>query len=303
MTGFRRTLFVAPCAWWLSAATIVAQDLEPRAYSASPVGTTFLVSAVGRSTGGVLTDPSLPVLNVEAKLTTWSAGLGHTFGVAGRQALVVVVIPYAWGRISGDVGESRREVTREGLADPRIKLSVNLFGGPALAPREFARARRGTLVGASVTVATPVGQYNPTHLINLGANRWSFKPEVGVSQPIGRWALEGYLGVWFFTTNTSFFRGDSRRSQDPIVAAQGHLSYTFPSRAWIALDGTWYRGGQTVIDGLAKADLLRNTRAGATFSLPVGRRQSVKLSYTTGASTRVGADFDTFGVAWQIVFF
>ena len=149
----------------------------------------------------------------------------------------------------------------------------------------------------------PIGEYNPAHLINLGSNRWSFKPEVGVAQPIGRWTLEGYLGVWFFTTNTAFFSGDSRRSQDPIVAAQAHISYTFPSRAWLALDGTWYRGGQTSVNGGLKADLQRNTRAGATLSLPIGRRQSVKLSYTTGASTRVGTDFDTLGVAWQLVFF
>ena len=89
----------------------------------------------------MLTDTSLPIQDIDAKLTIWSAGLGQTFGVAGRQALVVVVVPYTWGRISGQVGENRREVTREGLADPRIKLSVNLFGVPALAPREFARTR------------------------------------------------------------------------------------------------------------------------------------------------------------------
>jgi hypothetical protein len=39
--------------------TATAQELEPRAYSPSPVGTTFLLGGFGRSEGGILFDPSL----------------------------------------------------------------------------------------------------------------------------------------------------------------------------------------------------------------------------------------------------
>ena len=105
--------------------------------------------------------------------------------------------------MSGSVGEEARRITRSGLADPRLKLSVNLLGGRALTPQEFARAPRAqpTIVGVSLAVAPPLGQYTGRKLINIGANRWAFKPEVGVSHALGRWTIEGYGGVVLFTTN------------------------------------------------------------------------------------------------------
>jgi hypothetical protein len=282
-----------------------AQELEPRAYSPSPIGVNFLVVAGGRSTGGVLVDPSLPVDNVEATIESLGLGLGRTIDLFGRSAIILALIPYAWGDMSGNVGEDARRITRSGLADPRLKLSVNLLGGRALTPREFARAPRAqpTIVGVSLSVAPPLGQYTGTKLINIGANRWAFKPEVGVSHALGRWTIEGYGGVVFFTTNREFYTGASVRTQAPVVALQSHVSYTLRRQLWAAFDATWYSGGTTTVNGTRKADLQRNSRLGATLSLPVGRQQSIKFSGSTGATTRVGADFHTFGAAWQLTWF
>ncbi len=286
-----------------SIATAAAQDLEPRAYAASPVGLSFLVVAAGRSTGGVVVDPSLPVEDVEASVNTLGVGVGTTIDFFGRSALLVAVAPYAWAAASGRVGESAREITRSGLADPRMKFSVNLAGGRAVGVREFARAERRTIVGVSLSIVPPLGQYNPAKLINLGANRWGFKPEVGVSRRIDKWTVEGYTGVWLFTANDEFYTGASTRTQRPIVAIQGHVSYTAKPRLWIAFDGTWYSGGRTSVDRVPKGDLQRNSRVGATLSLPVRQRQSVKISGSTGATTRIGADFRTIAVAWQLSWF
>jgi hypothetical protein len=287
----------------LIAATVTAQDLEPRAYSPSPVGTTFLVAGLGRSTGGIVTDPTLPIDNVDGKLNSATLGLGHSFGILGRQAIVLMAVPYTWGRFTGEVFEVHREITRAGLADPRIKVSVGLIGMPALSPAAFARAPRRTIVGVSLTAVPPIGQYDRTRLINLGTNRWSFKPEIGISYPAGRWLIDGYVGASLFATNEEFFPGTNVRTQDPVVGVQGHVSYTFPIRAWLAFDATWYQGGRTTINGVRKADLLKNTRLGTVFSIPLPNRQSIKFAYTTGAATSIGADFDTFSLAWQMVFF
>ena len=287
----------------LVARSAAAQDLEPRAYSPSPVGTTFLIASATRSTGGVFTDPSAPISDVEATVGILGLGVGHTFGVAGRQVLLLGALPVTWGEASGQVGEGRREVSRRGLADPRVRLSVILAGSPAMSPADFARAPRRTLVGASVTVVPPTGQYDSTKLVNLGSHRWSFKPEIGLSHPAGRWTFDGYVGVWFFTENDTYYPGTSVRSQDPILGLQGHVSYTFGRRAWVAVNGTWYSGGQTSLNGEANADLQRNTRLGATWSQPISARQSVKVAYSAGATTRIGADFRTLTVAWQVVFF
>jgi hypothetical protein len=277
-----------------------AQDLEPRAYVASPVGLNFVLVAAGRSTGGVVVDPSLPVEDVEASVNSLAIGLGRTFDLLGRTALVVGVFPYAWADATGRVGEAAAQVSRSGLTDPRIKLSVNLLGGRALTPAEFVRVQRKTIVGVSLTLAPPLGQYDRTKLINLGANRWSFKPEVGLSHQFGtKWTIDGYVGVWLFTTNDEFFTGASVRMQDPIVALQVHGSYTLKPRLWLAVNGTWYSGGATTVDGVEKADLQRNSRLGVTGSFPITRQQSLKVAWSAGATTRIGADFKTLAIGWQ----
>jgi hypothetical protein len=285
---------------FLSALSVAAQDLEPRAYAASPIGVRFLLGSFGRSSGGVVLDPSLPVEDVQAVVDSVVVGAGTTFALFGRTALLVAAIPYAWAEATGRIGEQAAEIHRSGLADSRLKLSVNLLGGKALTPREFARARKPTIVGVSVTVQPPTGQYYNTKLINLGTNRWAFKPEVGVSRAINRWTVEGYAGAILFTTNDEFYPGASVRTQDRVLALQGHVSYTLRPRAWAAFDATWYTGGTTTVNGMLNADLQRNSRLGATISFPLADRQSIKVGYSTGATTRFGGDFNTLAVAWQL---
>jgi hypothetical protein len=280
---------------------VSAQDMEPKAYSASPVGTTFLVASATRSTGAVVFDPTLPVSDVEAGVNGIFVGAGTTFGLFGKLALVSAALPYAWGEISGLVFEEARTITRSGLADTRVRLSVNLVGNPAMRAREFVKAPRRTIVGASLMVTAPSGQYDQTKLINLGTNRWAFKPEAGVSVPLGRWDLDAYLGAWLFTRNPDFFPGGLTRTQDPVVAFQAHVSYTFKPRLWLAVDSTWYSGGDAQVEDGPPSAAFNNSRLGATLSLPVGQRQSFKASYSSGVSVRTGTDFRTLAVAWQWV--
>jgi hypothetical protein len=142
----------------------------------------------------------------------------------------------------------------------------------------------------------------PAKLINIGTNRWAFKPELGVSQPLGRFWLEFFAGVWLFTTNHDFYGGNTRE-QDPLAAAQFHVSYTFKPRLWLALDTTWYGGGETTLNGVANADRQNNTRVGLTLAVPVSQQHSLKIGYARGATARVGAKFDTLSVAWQFLWF
>ena len=281
-----------------------AQELEPRAYSASPVGVNFVLVGFTRSIGSVTFDPTVPITDVRAHLNIPAFGLGHTFGVWGRQALVTAALPYVWGDVAGNVLEQKQRVNRSGLADVRLKVSVNLHGNPARTPQEFAQARRrGLLIGTSMTVQSPTGQYDPVKLINLGTNRWAFKPEVGISYPWKKFDLDLYGGAWFFTDNSHFYTGDFLRQQDPIVTLQGHVSYSIRRQAWFAVDGTWYEGGAGYVNGGSPTISQNNTRFGATVSLPLSKRQSLKVSYSAGATARTGSNFDTLGIAWQFVWF
>jgi hypothetical protein len=189
-----RHLSVLLLAAFVCAATAAAQDLEPRAYSPSPVGMNIALLSYLYSSGGVVTDPSVPIQNIDAKINTAVLYYGRTFGLLGRSANASVILPYVWGKVAGDVFEEHREITRSGAGDQRLRLAVNLFGTPALSPQEFAARRPQTTLGASLTIGVPLGQYNRAHLINLGANRWAFKPELGLSHPLGPLDGPGLLG-------------------------------------------------------------------------------------------------------------
>lgn len=287
----------------LLAGAALAQELEPRAYSSSPIGTNFVAVAVGNTRGDVLFDPSVPITDVKADLNLASAGYARTFGLAGRQGLMSVAFAYARGDIEGEVFEAARRVGRSGLGDMRARVSLNLLGPGAMTPAEFANAPRKTIVGVSLTVQPPTGQYDPERLINLGTNRWGFKPEVGVSVPLGGWFLDAYASAWFFTANDEFYPGEATKRQDPLGSVQAHASYTFKSRVWVSFDATWYGGGEATVDDGEPSPRQSNTRFGGTVSIPVTRRQSVKIAASTGATARTGTDFNTALLAWQFAWF
>ena len=184
-----------------------AQDLEPRAYSPSPVGTSFVGLGFSRSSGDISFDPTVPITNAQATLYSPAFGVGQTFGMFGRQALFTALLPYAWGTATGDVGNQQQRLYRSGLADVRARLSVNLLGSPALSVREFAkRTHRSFILGTSLSITAPSGQYGSTKLINIGTNRWSFKPEIGVSYPVKKLDLDLYAsGTVLYGGNSNFY--------------------------------------------------------------------------------------------------
>lgn len=280
-----------------------AQELEPRAYSPSPLGTNFFVAAVGAMSGNVLFDPTVPITDAHADIYQVTLGYGRTFGLGGHLGLVTCALPAVVLHAEGTVAEASRTADRRGFADARVKVSLNLVGGKAASPAEFAKAPRKTILGVALTVQAPSGQYDETLLINLGTNRWAFKPELGVSVPVKKWTLEAYAGAWFFTTNDAFYPGASRKSQDPLTSLQLHASYTFSNRAWLAIDGTWYGGGATTVDASPPSTRYSNSRLGMTASIPVAARQAVKLAANRGATVRSGSNFTSLLVAWQLMWF
>jgi len=279
------------------------QDLEPRTYSASPTGANFVVAGAARSSGDVLLDPVLPVTDGHATVYPIIIGGGTTFNFFGRTALVVGVFPYAWATATGKIGEQTPSVSRSGLADSRFRFSVNFIGGKALSLKQFLHSHQSTIVGASLSVVAPMGQYDPQRLVNLGSNRWSFKPEVGVSHRVRKWTIEEYVGAWLFTANNKFFPGDSVRTQRPVFAFQAHVSYTIKPRLWAAFNWTWYKGGTSAINGIDTGVLYSNTRVGGTLSLPLYQQQSLKIAVSKGVTTRIGQDFTTISAAWQLSWF
>lgn len=284
-----------------SAALTKAQDLDPRAYIRLPVHTTTVITGFAYSTGGVVSDPTLPVTNIKASVETGSLGIAHTFNFLGMSSQAMIALPYSWAQVSGDVGNQQQSITRSGFSDIRMRFSVLFLGAPAATLPEIMKSpARKTILGASINLVAPTGQFFSDKLINLGTNRWAVRPELALSQPLGkRFAIDLYTGVWFFTNNETFYPGNAVRSQEPMGTFQGHLSYNFNPLTWIAFNATYYTGGTSTINQVTKDDRQSNIRLGLTAVVPTGKLSSLKLAASTGAVVRIGQDFTTYSIGWQ----
>lgn len=285
----------------LGAPGACAQELEPRAYSNTPTGLNFLLAGYGYTEGNLSFDPSVPIEDADLRTNSAVVAWARSLGVRGRSAKVDIVVPHTWlsGTALVEGQPRRREVS--GFADPRFRYSVNLYGAPALSMQEFSSYRQDIIVGASLQVSVPVGQYDDSKLVNIGTNRWAFKPELGISKAWGAWTVDVAAAAALYTDNTDFL-GGSTLSQDPLYSVQGHIVYGFRSGIWLALDGTYYWGGRTSVDDIKADTLKRNTRLGLTVALPVDLRNSVKLLASTGVSSRTGDEYDGLGIFWQYRF-
>jgi hypothetical protein len=279
--------------------SVRAQDLEPRSYANTPVGMNFLLMGYFYSDGDVATDPSLPLKDGKVTVHGAETGYARSLDMWGKSGKIAALLPYACAdgsaKLAGQPGQ--RDIC--GLVDPRLRLSINLYGAPVLTLEEFRDYRQDLIIGTTLQVTASYGQYDSDKLLNIGTNRWSVKTELGASQALGRVTLELAGAATFYTDNDNYF-GGQKREQDPVYSIQGHLIYSFSRGIWGAIDGTYFVGGRTTTNGIRSDDSQENTRLGATVALPINRQNSVKLFASTGLATRAGGDFDTIGAAWQI---
>jgi hypothetical protein len=280
----------APSAW--------SQEIEPRAYSNVPLDMNFLVVAYAHASGSFAADPSLPLEDADLRTDGLLLGYARSIEVAGQSGKVDVVVPYVWLEGTAQFAGVPQHRRVAGLGDPRVRISWNLLGAPALTLEEFATYRQETIVGLSFQASLPLGQYDETRLVNLGTNRWWFKPEVGVSHATGEWTFEFAAAVTVFGDNDDYLEGRTRE-QDPIYSVQGGVIYGFGRGKWIALHGSYYAGGRTRVDGEEGDDLQQNSLLRVTAAWPLNPRDSLKFFAGTGVTTRTGTDFDTVSIAWQ----
>lgn len=282
------------------------QDLAPRAYLITPVHSNAVTLTYTFYTGNINFDGAVPITGATARVNVSLFNYSHSLRFFGRTANFLAMLPYGVGTFKGTVVEAPVHSYRSGLLDSAFRFSVNLNGGPAMDVRDFSKWQQTTLVGVSLKVVAPTGQYDPTKLINYGSNRWAFKPELGLSQRWNHWILDTYGAVWFFTTNHEFFSHNqynpyvTAQSENPVGAFEGHLSYDVKPRLWASLDGNCWFGGKTSMNGVVNPQTyLTNSRIGSTVSIPVSKHQSVKFSYNNGAYIRYGGNYQNVSVAWQ----
>ena len=275
------------------------QDLEPRSFSQVPVGMNFGALTYGYDSGDVLFDQATTITDAKGDVSKMAAAYVRTLGILGDSAKVSAVLPYAWGHWDRYLDGDFVETPRTGFSDPRVMLAVNFIGAPAITMSQMRTYKKSTVVGASIQVLVPLGQYDPEKLINLGQNRWGFRPRLGASRRNGPWTFELMGDAWLFTENPEFYGGKTL-TQDPLWSLQGNVIYQFKSGIWggVAIGGS--RGGKVASDGVYSDSYKKNARWAALISYPLNPFQSLKLLYINGLRTRLGSDFDSISLTYQI---
>ena len=279
--------------------TLQAQDLEPRAYSNSPIGLNFAIAGYAYASGDVLIDPSLPLENVSNDQHVGVFGFATTFRAFSQSGKFDFIVPYASLAAKGLVFGLPHERYVNGFADPAFRFSLNFIGAPALTAAEFKNYRQNFILGGSLRITAPLGQYDSEKLVNIGTHRWSFKPEIGFSKAFGRWTAEVAPAATFYTDNGNFFGGQTREVA-PLYSLQSNLSYTFTPGGWVAINAAYFVGSRSTVNDLENDDQQEGMRFGATLALPVNRYQSVKFYGITGYNAHRHHDFAAVGVAWQV---
>ena len=296
---FRATIHFALFATILCSGITVAQELSPRAYWPMPVGTNAIMLGLQRNTGDIVIDPSLPITGVESTIDYVQFTFIRSFSFLGRTGNIQLSLPYANGITEGIVGGEFLSRKTVGATDARLRMAVNLVGAPAMDAEGFRALRSDprTIIGASLLVQVPTGEYDSDKLLNLGTNRWSAKPAIGMIVPLRpTWLLEIELGAWFYGDNDNFL--GEVREQDPIISTEIHLVKRIRPGFWASVDANFYRGGETRVGNDFNDDLQRNSRAGVTLVFPVRGRHAIRGNFSTGVSTRSGGDFEMYSLSY-----
>ena len=275
-----------------------AQTLEPKLYANLPIGLNVLLVGYGHSEGAIPGNQTLGLENPNLNINSTILAYGRTFNVLGHNTKFDIIMPYS--TLHGTAQQYGNDVSRDvrGMADTKARLSFNILGAPALSLQEFASYQPDTLVGVSLQVTIPTGQYDSSKLVNISPHRWALKPGIGISKTISDYTFEFSADAEFYTSNDDFF-GGIKRKQDPIYSTQVHVLYTFRRAMWLGIGATYYWGGEFFNDGVGADNKLRNTRIGATLALPINKHHSIKLYGNSGINTRYGTNFDAIGIAWQ----
>jgi hypothetical protein len=279
-----------------------AQELEPRSYSVIPTRFNMIGVSGTFSQGNVVTDATLPIKDLKITSLTFATIYVRSFSFLGKLGKVQMLLPYTFIQGSVKINGVDTAANRSGFADARIKVGLNLLGSPAMAPKDFVRFNEESVLGASIVISVPTGLYLPEKVINIGSNRWGFKPEIGFSHRTGHFYFETYAGVWFFTKNNQYMK-TSQLEQAPIFTFQAHVSHIFPKKNWVAINGGYANGGQTSVNGNELNNFQKNWRVGGTYSQPLNKHSSLRALLNTGVATRAGGDFTSFTLSYQYGWF
>jgi hypothetical protein len=298
------SLVVIVCAALLNVSS--AQELEPRRWAHVPVDTNFIGVGYIRTDGDVLFDPVLRIEDATVNINTVMTSYLRSFNWSGKTARIDVRVPYQKATWKGLLDGSPATAVREGFGDPRIRLSLNFIGAPALRGEDFqaysASHTTNTVVGGALAISLPLGQYKEDKLLNLGQNRFYVRPQIGAVHTRGPWSFE-LTGSAFFYTDNDEFLNNSTREQDPLFTLQAHIMRSFSHGIWASLSAGVVRAGQSSINGEDKDDKRDDSLYALSAGVPASGTSSFKITYAKGRTHKaVGSDADNIAIGYILAF-
>jgi hypothetical protein len=282
------------------------QDIEPRRWSPLPLKADVMAVGYAHTSGDILFDPLLEAEDVTVKVNSIVVSYIRPFKMGNKAARFDVVLPYVNATWDGLLNGVPSSVRRDGFADPRIRLSVNLTGAPAGTGKELqeyiAAHPVNTTIGVSLAVTLPLGQYFEEKLINLGQNQFVFRPQVGFVHNWRKWSYELTGSVSFFSKNPNFSNGQNK-ILDPIFAVQTHLIKSFKPRYWASMSLAYGLGGQSVVNRQPNNDVRGDVQYGLSFGFPLIKKQGMKVFYIHSETVKdVGSNLNVLGLGWSALF-
>lgn len=278
----------------LASLSCEAQQLQPRRWSHLPIATNFAGAGYGYTRADISFDPVLRIEQAKLELHTFPMKYIRTFEFAGRTARIDWLQAYQRATWTGLLDGAPASTSRNGWSDMSLRFAINLLGAPPLRAKEFKEYRASiseeTLVGLGLAVHLPTGDYLEDKLLNLGTNRFTFRPQLGAVHNRGKWSTEVTASSWIYTDNDQFFDGNYLE-QDPLYTIQGQVDYTFRPGLWTGGGIAFGAGGRSTINDERKNDQKENLAWAASFGYPFSKMLGIRLSYIgTESLNNVGAD-------------
>ncbi len=241
-----------------------------------PVDMNFIYVYYTYNKGNSSIDTSLPVTGASVDASVPILRYARSFDLAGQVGGVQLVVPYAFTEFSLDGTRIERSV--DGIGDIQTILIANLFGAPALSKEAFAQWTPETYLTASVAVTAPTGKYDRDRLVNIGKNRWAFKPQLSYGIPLqpGQWlAING--NVEFYTANDAYL-GALTLDQNPLMTVEAHYSRNLTRALWLSADAYYSYGGETSINSVDQGNTQSTLKLGLSGSLNLTPADAIAVS-------------------------
>jgi hypothetical protein len=276
-----------------------AQFNDARAYDNTPVGVSQLELDYTYVRSNASLDPSLSIAGANLNLNQGTIGYTHYVAVFGRLAWVEAAVPLAG--LDGSIAGTNVHGSIAGAGDSSYQIAALLKGGPALNIEQFASYKPATSLGLSLSITAPTGLYNSNKILNLGSDRWSFKPELAFSLPFGpdqKWEFDAYGNATFYTDNTSYHGREALR-QEPLPGLEGHISYSFNDRVWLSLDTRYSFRGTTYAEGVSQNNPQQNFIVGNELNISLSPQNSLTFVFAKAIVHQNGPTATGFSIKYD----